>query len=82
MADSIRIVLFDRDKDTGARSVCDIHELDAPELAAPGSSFTKVSKDRQRRELLLLLSRQVDELLTGRIDEISVCLITQNNAAA
>lgn len=68
---AIRTVLMERDADTKAQCVLDIREFDEP-AAAQSRNWTALAReaDQNRRALLLALSSQIDDLLSGRVDEI------------
>lgn len=78
----IRTVQFEADEHTGARSIVDIREFPAPAAQRPGASFTTLSKDLARRELLVAVSRQIDDLLEGRCTEISIVLKSPSRASS
>lgn len=68
----IRFVSYDRDPDTQTRIVSDIRENAAPGRIEGSRSFTALSKDERRRELMVAFALEVDRLLAGETDEISV----------
>lgn len=70
---AIRTVLFERDAATKAKSVLDIREFDVPTTPAP-TNWTALTRDTERREILLALVRQIDDLAAGRTDEIVLVL--------
>ena len=72
MAD-IRIIQFERDADTKAQTVFDIVEFDVPTTPTP-ANWTALTRDPARRDLLLSLVRQIDQLAAGKVDEISLVL--------
>jgi hypothetical protein len=67
----IRTVTFERDVTTNAQSVMDIRENGMP-AKSDNRSWTSLSRDADaaKRALLLELSRQIDQLAAGEIDEI------------
>lgn len=67
----IRTITFERDRATNAQSVMDIRENGVP-TKSDNRSWTALSRDADaaKRALLLDLSRQIDQLVAGEIDEI------------
>lgn len=67
----IRTITFERDGATNAQSVMDIRENGVP-TKSDNRSWTSLSRDADaaKRALLLDLSRQIDQLVAGEIDEI------------
>jgi hypothetical protein len=72
---TIRFVSYDRDPETDARTVSDIREKTAPARIGGSRSFTALSKDERRRELMVAFALEVDRLLAGEIDDISVFVV-------
>ncbi len=77
MADTpvVRFVSYDRDPDSRALTVSDIRETVAPARMEGGRSYTALSKDERRRELLVAFAIEVDRMIAGEIDEFSVSLV-------
>lgn len=73
-AQNIRRVIFEHDAATGTRAV---HDIIVDEIPA-GSDDPKAAEGKARaaarRKLLRHLDRQIDQLLDGDIDEISLVL--------
>lgn len=74
-APMIRTILMERDADTKAQCVLDIKEFDTP-ARNQFASWTAMARDADpaRRALLLDLSRQIDQLVAGQVDEITIVL--------
>ena len=68
----IRFVSYDRDPVTQARIVSDIRETAAPARIEGSRSYTALSKDERRRELMVAFALEVDRLLAGETDELNV----------
>lgn len=68
----IRFVSYDRDPGTQARIVSDIRETAAPARIEGSRSYTALSKDERRRELMVAFALEVDRLLAGETDEINI----------
>lgn len=70
----IRTLLFDRDADTDAKSVLDIREFDEPAGTTP-RTWTDLANEKNlvRREMILSLMRQIDQVMSGEVDEIVIC---------
>lgn len=71
----IRTIVFEKDPASSARTVRDIEEFLTPSSIDP-TSWTALSRDadRARRTLLLRISAQIDQLVDGTINEISIVL--------
>jgi len=67
----IRTVSFEREED-GCRAVLDIREYQTPPRIEGSRSFTALSKDEIRRQLMVGLAIEVDRMLTGECSEIHV----------
>ena len=74
-APKIRTVLSERDPDTDAQCVLDIMVTPVPsrERLATWTALC-ADKDPARRTLLLNLSRQIDDLVSGRVHEITIVM--------
>lgn len=72
---AIRTVTFEKDQESSARTVRDIEEFVTPTSIDAGSwtSLTREA-DQARRTLMIRLSAQIDLLVAGTIDEISIVL--------
>lgn len=70
---SIRVILFERDEPTDTRSVLDIREFDTPSTPTP-RTWTELAKDQSRRQLIMDLVLQIDQLASGHVDEVSLVL--------
>jgi hypothetical protein len=72
-APTIRTVLFENDADTKAQTIVDIVERDVPGTS-DNSSWTTLTREcnAAKRAMLLDLSRQIDLLIAGEIDEITI----------
>ena len=67
----IRSVSFEREED-GCRAVLDIKEYAAPPRIEGSRSFTALSKDEIRRQLMIGLALEVDRMLAGECTEIQL----------
>ena len=67
----IRTVSFEREED-GTRMVLDINEYRTPPRIEGSRSFTALSKDEIRRQLMVGLALEVDRMLSGESSEIHV----------
>jgi len=70
----IRTVLFERDADTQAKAVLDIREFDEPAGTTP-RTWTDLANEKNlvRREMILAMLRQIDQVIAGEVDEIVIC---------
>jgi len=69
----VRVIVYDADPVTKAQSVLDIVEYNQP-AKTECRSWTTLTRDADatKRALLLDLSRQIDQLVAGKIDEIRI----------
>lgn len=72
---TIRAISFEDDSASGCRSVADIREFAAAPVIEGSRSFTALTKDTQRRQLMVELAKEVDRLLSGEVNEISLILV-------
>jgi len=72
---TIRAISFEDDKANGGRTVLDIREFAAAPAIEGSHSFTALTKDAQRRQLMVELTKEVDRLLSGEATEISLILV-------
>lgn len=63
------------EQEDGCRSVIDIKEYFAPDRIEGSRSFTAISKDEIRRQLMVGLALEVDRMLAGDCTEIHIQLI-------
>lgn len=68
---AIRTIQFESDLKTQTKVVLDIREFDMPANPTP-RTWTELTKDLDRRVLIMDLMRQIDDLATGRVDEIHI----------
>lgn len=67
----IRTVSFEHEEE-GCRAVLDIREYQTPPRIQGSRSFTALSKDEIRRQLMVGLAQEVDRMLTGECSEIQI----------
>lgn len=72
---TIRAISFEKDPVDGVRSITDIREFAAAPAIDGSHSFTALTKDAQRRRLMIALIQEVDRLLTGESEEIHLILV-------
>lgn len=67
----IRTISFEHEEE-GCRAVLDIREYQTPPRIHGSRSFTALSKDEIRRQLMVGLAQEVDRMLTGECSEIQI----------
>lgn len=72
---TIRAISFDKDPVDGVRSITDIREFAAAPAIDGSHSFTALTKNAKRRQLMIALVQEVDRLLTGESEEIHLILV-------
>lgn len=70
----IRTVSLEREED-GCRAVLDIREYQTPPRIEGSHSFTALSKDEIRRQLMVGLAIEVDRMLSGECSEIQILYV-------
>lgn len=70
----IRTVSLEREED-GCRAVLDIREYQTPPRIEGSRSFTALSKDDIRRQLMVGLAIEVDRMLSGECSEIQILYV-------
>jgi len=70
----IRTVSLEREED-GCRAVLDIREYQTPPRIEGSRSFTALSTDDIRRQLMVGLAIEVDRMLSGECSEIQILYV-------
>lgn len=68
----IRTISFEQWDEEGTRAVLDIREYQTPPRIQGSRSFTALSKDEIRRQLMVGLAQEIDRMLTGECSEIQI----------
>ena len=68
---NVRFISYTQDGDS--KDVYDISEVDAPDTISGSKSFTAISKDKKRRQMMVAMAELVDQILNDEIDHFLVC---------